>query len=276
MPFTITGRVHVEGICNEKAVCAFLNTTSCAIRTAICPPSCVVEHRGGTGTKADAEIVGGPENEGISIKNHSSKTGTLDWVNSSASVPNKTVLRDELNAIKSANYGKKESLLPARNEVSELLNKHLLCLSSDEIRNVMKTCYDAYPRWVIINDVLKKRLVCFEMRKNVAELKTFESDTYCLKASTKGRSDTTSMRIMRRMPSGEEVDTKIRLRLVLNNGVSALLGLSESNKTSTATLKLQHDDVAHLIDTLVDPIIETYSAPAAAAAPVPAATELLA
>ena len=272
MPFTTTGRVHVEGICNEKAVCAFLNTASTAIRTAICPPSSVVEHRGGTGTKADAEIVGGTERAGISIKNHSSKTGTLDWVNSSAAVPNKVALNNELNLIKTAHYGKAESLATVRAQVSSVLNKHLMNLTTDEIRAVMKTCYDAYPRWVIINDALKKRLVCFEMCKNVAELKTFDSDTYCLKPS--GRANATSMRILRRTSTGEEIDTKIRLRLVLNNGVNAFLGLSEKNKTSIPTLKLQHDDVAHLIRTLVDPIEEPYSAaaPAApAAVPVPLA-----
>jgi hypothetical protein len=264
MPFTTTGRVHVEGICNEKAVCAFLNTASTAIRTAICPPSSVVEHRGGTTTKADAEIVGSPEYTGISIKNHSSKTGTLDWVNSSAAVPNKVALNNELNVIKMAHYGKAESLATVRAQVSSLLNKHLMNLTTDEIRAVMKTCYDAYPRWVIINDALKKRLVCFEMCKNVAELKTFDSDTYCLKASAKGRVNATSMRILRRTSTGEEIDTKIRLRLVLNNGVNAFLGLSEKNKTSIPTLKLQHDDVAHLIRTLVDPIEEPYSAAAPA------------
>ena len=271
MPYTTTGRVHVEGICNEKAVCAFLNSASTAIRAAICPPSTVVEHRGGTTTKTDAEIVGGTVSEGISIKKHSSKTGTLDWVNSSAAVPNKTELKDALNLIKTTNYGKADSVPKVRTEVAALLNSHLLRLSSEEIRAAMKTCYDDYPRWVIINDAPKKQLVCFEMCKNVAELKTFESDTYFLKPSAKGRANATSRRIMRRSPAGEEVDTKIRLRLVLNNGVGALLGLREKNKSSIPTLKLQHDDVAHLISTLVDPIVEPYSSASAGAASAPLA-----
>ena len=76
-------------------------------------------------------------------------------------------LRDALNVIKTTNFGKTESVPKVRSEVAALLNSHLLRLSSEEIRNTMKTCYDSYPRWVIINDALKKQLVCFEMSKNV-------------------------------------------------------------------------------------------------------------
>jgi hypothetical protein len=51
-----------------------------------------------------------------------------------------------------------------------------------------------------------------------------------------------------REKDGLGVNTHLRLRLVTNNGVTALLGLSEANKNSILTLKIQQDAVAALLN----------------------------
>ena len=59
-----------------------------------------------------------------------------------------------------------------------------------------------------------------------------------------------------REKDGIEVNTNLRIRLVLNNGVNALLGQSSSNKTSVPCLKIQQDRVNLLMNGIVDPIID--------------------
>ena len=49
----------------------------------------------------------------------------------------------------------------------------------------------------------------------------------------------------------------LRGRLVSNNGISAMLGLSSSNKSSTPVFKVQQDRVDKVIDNLVKKNIAT-------------------
>ena len=66
--------------------------------------------------------------------------------------------------------------------------------------------------------------------------------TYVLKAGRAKES-----RQVWREKDGLGVNTHLRLRLVTNNGVTALLGLSNANKNSILTLKIQQDAVATLL-----------------------------
>ena len=280
MPFTTDGRVHHSGISNEHAICNFLNTKSTVLRTALCPAGSTVEHRGGTGSKADAEIVmapsagaaaaaaAGAENKSISIKHH--KMGTFDWLNSSAAIPAalKATLHTALQAIR-ATYDASTKLdadeKAARVSVENLFAEHLRALPSDSIKALLSGCYAIYTDYIIIKDVAKNQLVAFDRSKNIPELRTFDSSTYYLKSSARAK---TSAQIWRREADGREINTKLRLRLVLNNGVSALLGKSASNKGSVPCLKIQQDDVSHFLASLTDPWKETYEAEEAAPATV--------
>jgi len=59
-----------------------------------------------------------------------------------------------------------------------------------------------------------------------------------------------------RRKDGQEVNTHLRMRLVLNNGVGALLGKSEKNKCSIPCLKIQQDKVDVLLSGLVNAVID--------------------
>lgn len=260
MPFTTDGSVHHNGVNNEHEVCTFLNTKSSTIRSAICPENSIVEHRGGTGSKADAEIVcpSPSDNKKISIKHH--KTGTFDWLNSTSAIPSilKNTLQSGLQEIcKTYNTSSKgpADVESVRASSNNLLNKHLCTMSNDTIKEVLSNCYNIYTDYVIIKNVTKKELVAFDRHKNIPELKTYEDWTYFLKSTPRAK---TSAQIWRRNAEGEEVNTKLRIRLVLNNGVNALLGISTKNKSSVPCIKIQQDNVAQFIASLVDPIKETY------------------
>ena len=60
----------------------------------------------------------------------------------------------------------------------------------------------------------------------------------------------TSAKIIFKNNTGDEIDHNLRIRLMLNNGVGALLGLSSSNKNSTATIKIQQDRCDKMIERL--------------------------
>ena len=47
----------------------------------------------------------------------------------------------------------------------------------------------------------------------------------------------------------KRINTNLRIRLTLNNGISALLGQSKSNKTSTFSIQLQQDNIKNLLKT---------------------------
>ena len=260
MPFTTDGSVHHSGINNERDICLFLNTKSSSIRSAICPENSIVEHRGGTGSKADAEIVcpSPSDNKTVSIKHH--KTGTFDWLNSSSAIPHTTKnplntgLQDIRNTYNKSSQ-KSTDIKNARTSTNDLLNKHLCTMTNETIKTVLSNCYNIYTDYVIIKNVTKKELVAFDRHKNIPELKTYEDWTYFLKSTPRAK---TSAQIWRRNAEGQEVNTKLRIRLVLNNGVNALLGISTKNKSSVACIKIQQDDVAQFIASLIDPIKETY------------------
>ena len=100
--------------------------------------------------------------------------------------------------------------------------------------------YAKNPEYMLINDVEKKRLVLFE-KNNLASI--MNASHYILKRSTAANKAKTSRQIWTVNESGEEKNTNLRIRFILNNGVNALLGKSKSNKNSSPVLKIQQDNV---------------------------------
>jgi len=262
MPFTTDGRVHHTGIANEKAIVEFLNTDSTSLRAALMPTGYTARHVGGTRTKTDIEILNetGVSCKTISCKDH--KTGTFDWLNSSA------VIQGDLDAALTAGLGRLKaayavhgSVEAVRKAVDDLFATHLRELSSETIRSLLSAIYTGYSDYIIVTDVKHAELVLFERSTNLPELRTFEGNEYFLKSTARAK---TSAQIWRRSSTGEEVKTNLRIRLVLNNGVNALLGTGSTNKCSVPCIKIQQDNVAGFLESVVGPVKETYSAASAA------------
>lgn len=254
MPFRIDGISHANGVSNEKQLVNFLNTDSTVLRRHLLSTDQYFEHRGGTGQKADAAIVDvdGREVELISIKKHESKSGSFDWLNSSNAVKGllKTNLQTGLATIKQS-YANHKNLDQSRLEVTALLQANML-MDSDFIKHMLHAIYLANPKYIMINCCARKEIVLFD-REELLELKTYADHSYFIKM---GRGKTSAQ--IWRNKDGVNVDTHLRIRLVLNNGVTALLGVSEKNKTSIPCIKIQQDKVDAMIAGLRATVREAY------------------
>ena len=254
MPFITNGSVHFIGIHNEKSIVQYLQNTI----PSISPIRSLFmthfgsdcgelrfEHRGGTQTKTDAVALNQSNQEAtISIKNH--KLGTFDWLNSSNALNRDTyrTIQLELAELKTEFTVGAKTLPQIRTSVASVLNTHLLRFTNYFIKSLLSSIYAQYSDSVLIHDVANKELVCFMKEGNLLELRTFADFTYFLK-STRAK---TSAQIWRsHNETGVEINTDLRIRLVLNNGITALLGTSSSNHSSVPCIKIQQDNVKKFI-----------------------------
>ena len=261
--FKRDGSTHYSGIENEHSITDILNADTSTIGARLRPTADLrVQHKGGTKTKADAVVVNTASNtvvKTISIKNHK-KTGTFDWLNSTTSLPEamKTPLKDAAKTIKEefkTHLNIEESRVAADKMFCEALDK----IKDDDtfIRGLLQSVYNKYTDGIIIHCEKDNKLVYFE-KDQLKELQCFIDSIYYLKHAA----NTCSAQIMRRASAGEEINTCLRIRLVLNNGVNALVGQSTKNKTSVPCIKIQQDSVDYFINTLnekVEEKIETSS-----------------
>ena len=122
---------------------------------------------------------------------------------------------------------------------------------------MMNSIYQKYTDGILINCEKEQTLVYFE-KKELKELQGVPDSQYFLK-HTPG---TCSAQIMRSSKNSfeekEEFNTYLRLRLVLNNGVNALVGTSLKNKTSVPCIKIQQDNVDFFLQSIENKLIEKY------------------
>jgi hypothetical protein len=255
--FKTDGSTHYSGIKNEHNIVLWLNQEESVIGKHLRPSSdYLVKHKGGTKCKADAIVVNTQDNSifsTLSIKNH--KTGTFDWLNSTKGFPDdvSTFLKESTKQMK-ANYSIHENLDSTREGIDTLFSNILYKLKNNDgfIREMMNSIYQKYTDGIIINCEKEQTLVYFE-KKELKELQGIPDSQYFLK-HTPG---TCSAQIMRSSKNSfEEFNTYLRLRLVLNNGVNALVGTSLKNKTSVPCIKIQQDNVDFFLQSIENKLIE--------------------
>jgi hypothetical protein len=118
------------------------------------------------------------------------------------------------------------------------------------ISDIINTIYQKYTDGILIHNEKEQSLIYFE-KKELRELQVFDDYTYLLKH----QQGTCSAQIMRKNEN-EEINTFLRIRFVLNNGVNALVGTSSKNKTSVPCLKIQQDRVDEFLNIIKNKIIE--------------------
>jgi hypothetical protein len=257
MGYNITGESHSGGIDNEHSFVAMSNATNeiglhykskygVNVR---------IEHRGGTRTVDDAQIIvqtTGEKKAGISIKRH--KAGTFDWLNTTHLYEKEVVttqvgaFRERYRGISSEEFAEKEKELRA--ECAGFFDRHLDTITSEFLTSLLSTIYADYSDEVAIVDVTKGKTIAYSKENNFKEMVGYPDWTYYLK---RGRGKNSAVIWRRR--DGEDVSTSIRVRVVLNNGITALLGLSKSNKNSFICLKVQQENMRKYIDTREDVVI---------------------
>jgi hypothetical protein len=258
MVFPHQGENHIIGIKNEKDIVAFMNSNpSCNFNNLLKitfveenAENMKWEHKGGTGTKSDA-IVHLPSNEhiGISIKNH--KEGTLDWVNTSKGLDeNVKQLIKEFQK----KYSSNENVVvnvdkKMRYELDLIFSQILDNYDNNRLSVMLDELYHKYPEFILINDLKNKRFISFN-KFNLERL--FNKDNnFIFKSSPRAK---TSRQIWLKNVDGTEINTNLRIRIHLNNGINALF----SKKGSVPCIKIQQDNVDEFIACCSDKTIDYY------------------
>ena len=263
MPFISNGLVHYSGINNELRNTEFLKKGSIFIRTYLQYLHGDIidfQHKGGTQNTDDAIITtNGNRIAGISYKHH--KSGTFDWLNTSKNIPNLVQLKQTFDEYKTkypsitGEYFK-EHEKNLRSERDEIIYQHLNNFTSDMIKSILKNIYQDYSEHIIINLVSTQRFLYYPKNEhNFKEFIAYDDWEYYLDTNSRAKN---SAKIYRKL-NDEIVDTNIRLRLCLNNGLNAFFGLSKANKYSIPCLKIQQEHVDDkYIPELTDHIYEKY------------------
>ncbi len=268
MPYCSTGAVHHSGVGNEKSIVSLLNdnptmlinqcVSSRVSPTLSIPP--LWSHLGGTQQKADCNAQIGDKYFPVSIKHHEKSGGTFDWINTSKLVDFNpeiaNVIKPSVAEFKTKYTGCSEVTKDMRSEMEDIFNNSFDHITSEQIKSLLSSLYEKYPEYVLINDRSKDRLVMYHKMDNFKEFVSYGDWEYYLK-----KSRAKSSRMIFRRKDGVEQNTNLRIRLVLNNGVNALVGLSANNKFSIPCLKIQQDRVDILLKELVEPVIDEIPKP---------------
>jgi hypothetical protein len=231
-------------------------------------------HKGGTGQKADALSVvtmksGKRIQKLITIKKKKFEKGkpkgTFDIINTTLSKFNATYkvfddqVIDELNLwlfYQRNKITKKEDIDMIRQDYLNICSDILDKIEDNTTKFIELIKKEFYKTDYIIiarseessndADVLTGLYVGLEKKIDLfGEFKAKNTIFY----TEKGRGDS-SRQIWRKDENGKKSKTPFRIRLVLNNGLSAAFGLSDANDTSEWTIKIQVDDVLYITNQL--------------------------
>jgi hypothetical protein len=276
MSFLCNGSNHVTGIENEVSMTnRFNQDLTKTIFPDITVPT-VTEMRGGTKSKADAVIIDlskiqlTDEDEGKIIKKLSFKkknktnTGTFDWVNSTSfltqarndklsSVDPIVALISEATIAKNSGKVTDEDVESFRMKTRQATDTTLNSFSSDDIKMLIKKLMiDSNKDIEVLVTVINTQDIYYFPFSAHPIIKMVNDSTvkfFFHKKSKKAHCDsrTVMAEFTDELGLTKVVDTGVRIRLHLNNGVQALLGVSKTNSTSSFCLKFQQDNFKEII-----------------------------
>ena len=247
MPYNTTGQSHSEGVQNEEDVVDFLNAHNeedpLNVEEILGEEGPLTyEQRGGTQEVADMVVKGADGSVlcGVSMKKH--RTGTYDYVNTSRLgeyLPASAVdaNAEDIRNVKEEYGGDESRVGEARKRVAGIQNRMFENMNSEVITRLLKMIHNRNPTLVLVTDESEKKLKLYH-ESAFEELACWPyqiGQNYTLKETSRAK---TSRQVMR-----NGVKTDLRVRITLNNGVGALLGLSSSNRSSSTTIKVQQDNV---------------------------------
>tara|TARA_R110000824_G_scaffold70902_5_gene181791 strand:+ start:5244 stop:6026 length:783 start_codon:yes stop_codon:yes gene_type:complete len=251
MGFKVDGSSHRNGIKNEKQQIKYL-LSGAAHKVVDClTDNFQVIHKGGTQYKEDFQIIDGDKIIRTSAKRKKSlKLGSYDYVNSASVIAEIPTLKNLSYFVRGLRENK-ESL--EKEEVREKFNKEsnrlLKKLTPEEVSIVLRSHVAEKNKdiFMMVTDESSGFNYWWEFKKSQFYKDVMNDD---LTARLKFGSGQTSAKIIFEDNNGVIIDHNIRIRLVLNNGIGALLGLSKSNKFSTPTIKIQQDRCDKMIERL--------------------------
>ena len=274
MAYTNDGTAHYEGIKNEKEITKVLNDLLCdrsfldfieELNFSTWKTKKITKgfvHIGGTKEKDDIRAIDISDDKlfGISVKQH--KGATWDFFNTSKielflgnlGIKMKKEFKEigilgksEISAVNIDNEPKRIQIKKEYDKkLLDFSNKYLEKITSNDIKGLFEKIRKDEPELLIINNTKAGELHLIRKNKRDDMNNVFnfnKDDVYELRQKTNNAKQSRSI-----FKNNE--DTGIRIRLVSNNGTSALIGMNDhktrGNKSSSLTIKLQNDNVSSL------------------------------
>jgi len=247
MSYKTDGSSHYTGIQSEKHLREYLASGVAEKLYGLTGDYSVIK-RGGTLYKQDIEIVRKDQDPIlISVKKKENKeTGSFDWVNTTnliSKIPALNKFSKRVKEIGESGVSYGQAYIDRKQASLDCLS----CLTSKDIKTILKR--------EVLDKNTNMRIMIRDLFTNTVwefgfnDLPLYRSIKYDTPYLDIGRG-TESSKIMFRRKNGTIVDHNLRIRIVDNNGISALLGLSKSNKSSIACIKIQQENVGELIESL--------------------------
>ena len=244
MAYRTDGSVHEEGITNEVDLRERLLGGLAMTLFPDLKPEIEVLHRGGTQYKQDLEVVDSDTIKMISAKRKKSiYTGSFDYINTSRVINQSSFFASLKNVVSSLKESE-TSVSKARKRFTDASHDMMKKMSGDMLKQILQehVADKNKDMTVIVTDTTTKTDYAYHFKD------TPLYDAICRYTPVfKWGRGKTSAKIIFNDSEGNEYDFGLRGRLVLNNGVRALLGKSNANKSSQVVFKVQQDKVAEML-----------------------------
>lgn len=212
----------------------------------------VSQHIGGTKHKEDITITSNGATHKISLKKKEKGicVGSFDWINSSTVTSSEEFkeVRELYSKCRNSYFGKKDKVEYVRGLIKDQSNQILENMNSEQVWGILeKTVINPYKNnniMVLVDDIVNNKKYCIDSIKDTELYDHYLKRTPLRLANPSGNAK--SSRVV--MFDGKNIG--LRIRLVPNNGISALLGIkkkSSSNSNSNPTVKIQQDNVSGFI-----------------------------
>ena len=253
MPYNIDGEVHHAGVANEHNTVNLCNSTIPSnIQEDYPGKKLTFRKEGGTQQVSDMGIYADDVRvAGGSDKLH--RKGTFDHINTTKVLdylPCES-LQKILVDLRRKHFKDQSAVSKVRTEINNASNTMLKTMTSDGIRKLLIALDERTPEWMFVREPNEMSVFRHSEMREVTEFPKDPSWTYVLKSSCGAKQS----RQIWREKDGLSVNTNLRVRLVLNNGVNALLGLckpkensnTKPNKNASLSIKIQQDQVGKLL-----------------------------
>jgi hypothetical protein len=238
MGFRTDGSSHKSGVHNEEKLVKKLRESYLLAKTVWpkCPPHYTVQHLGGTKNKADLVM----NDKKVSVKKKEGiKTGSYDWINSSAQFKKHEPCFRHTACVLTMPTSDVEDM---RARIKEATHRDLDSLDTHMLWELLRDSIIAPNKGIVMSLVDAKDDTIYNWDFEDTPLYAHYKKKSSITIKEPAKAPCTSRTLL-----FDGKDIGLRLRIALNNGVSALLGLSKSNKSSIPVIKFQQDKVDQLL-----------------------------
>ncbi len=244
MSYVTTGASHHRGVANEHKLIKKLREIATELFPQLSTPF-VVKHKGGTANKADIEIDDGNQVIKISAKVKTNiKVGSYDHVNTSKAL--EFDIFEDLKSCAARLDGSGWEKERARKHFNLNSHRTMRRISSAMIKKILvdHVATKNKDMTIILGDEKTGKHYVFDF-KDTPLYESIMKDTPVLDwGANRNGNQQTSVKIVFKDSDGTVKDHGLRGRLVLNNGVGALVG---TKKNSVPVFKVQQDSVVRAL-----------------------------